>query len=84
MKLNQTYIILRTSQDVKNFTQDLLCNGYAFHHSALAYGYVGKEYAALYAEYSGMFGRGITIHYPTDKTCKSTSNRRIEYYILEE
>lgn len=84
MKLNQTYIILRTSHDVKNFIQDLIRNGYNFHHSALAYGHVSKEYAALYAEYSGVYGRGITIHYPTDKTCKSTSNHRIEYYILEE
>lgn len=84
MKLNQTYIILRTSADVRKFIQDLICLGYEFHHSALAYGHVSKEYAALYAEYSGVFGRGITIHYPTDKSCKSTSNHRIEYYILEE
>ena len=56
MKLNQTYIILRTSTDVDKFIKDLLRLGYEFHHSALAYGYVGKEYAALYSEYSGVFG----------------------------
>lgn len=84
MELNQTYIILRTCEDLNAFVKDLLCLGYTFHHSALAYGHISKKYAALYSEYSGVFGRGITIHYPTDNSCKSSSNHRIEYYLLED
>lgn len=84
MKLNQTYFILDTENDLQKFVELLTNSGYTFHHSAKAYGHISKAYTALYAEYSGVFGEGITIHYPTDKSCKSSSNHRVDYYLIKE
>ena len=81
MKLQRTYNVLESENELQKFVQYLTRTGYTFHHSAKAFGYVGKKHTALYEEYSGVFGSGVVIHYPTDKTCKSSSNHRIDYYI---